>query len=356
MRRLTFDGATIWGLAWTPDGRYIVFSSKRAGFATLWKIRTSGGEIEPLAGVGANAFFPAVSSRGNLLAYANQELNVNVWRVQVATSGRAHESKIISGSGFQVDDEFSPDGKRVAFASDRSGDMEIWVASIDAPNPHQLTSLRAPLTGSPCWSPDGRWIAFNSHLGEHTGVFVVSAQGGTPRRLTPPSIDALVPSWSRDGRSIYFSGGPGENWGIWKMPAQGGEAVRVAYGFGSHESDDGKWLYSSSYRDSSKNKIAILRTPLAGGPETLVFNGVIRRLWTLGGQGLYFIDLDARLHATINCFNLATRKVTRIADVPKDPFVPLAWGGLSVSPDGASVIYPQLDNQISRIMLVEKFH
>ena len=355
-RRLTFDGATIWGLAWTPDGRYIVFSSKRAGFATLWKVRTSGGEIEPLAGVGPNAFFPAVSPRGNLLAYANQELNVNVWRAQITPSRQVEATKIISGSGLQVDDAISPDGKRVAFASDRSGDLEIWVANIDDTNPLQLTSLRAPLTGSPSWSPDGRWIAFNSHPGEHSGVFVISAQGGTPRRLTPPGIDALVPGWSRDGSSVYFSGGPEENWGIWKMPAQGGDAVRITDGFGSRESDDGSWLYFGSYRDSPRHMTAILRTPLAGGPRTLVYDGVTQRLWTLGGHCLYFMDFDARLHATINCMNLATGKVARIADVPKVPYTPLAWAGLSVSSDGASILYPQLDQQTSRIMLVENFH
>jgi len=349
-RRLTFDSAMIWGLAWTPDGRHIVFSSKRAGFATLWKIPVSGGEIEPVAGVGANAFFPAVSPRGDILAYANGELNVNIWRVQLAPSGRAQGSprKIISGTRLQAADEISPDGKRVVFASDRSGDLEIWVANIDGSDPLRLTSLQSPLTGSPRWSPDGRWIAFDSRLGGHGSVFVVSAQGGTPRRLTPPSIEGLVPSWSHDGRSIYFSSdNPGGNWGIWKMPAQGGDAVRIADGFESRESDDGKWLYLGRYLDCPECK-AILRTPVGGGPETLVLNRVRDRLWTLAGQCLYFMDVDGKLHATLkfNCLNLATRKSTRIADVQKEPFALLAWAGLSVSPDGAWIIYPQLDEQI----------
>ena len=353
-RRLTFDRAMIWGLAWMPDGRHIVFSSKRAGFATLWTIPASGGEIEPVAGVGGNAFFPAVSPRGNLLAYADQELNVNIWRIQVAPSGRARgsPSKIISGTGLQVDDEISPNGKRLVFASDRSGDMEIWLANIDGSNPLQLTSLRSPLTGSPRWSPDGNWIAFDSRLGEHEGVFVISAEGGTPRRLTPQSIEAMVPSWSYDGKSMYFSGNAGGNWGIWKMPARGGDAVRVADGFGSRESDDGKWLYAGKWVGA---KTAIFRRPVGGGAETLVFNGVATRFWTLAGQCLYFMELNAKLHATLNCLNVATRKNTRIADVEKEPFPLLPWAGLSVSPDGRSIVYPQLDQQISRIMLVENF-
>ena len=357
-RRLTFDKAEISGLAWTPDGREIVFSSKRSGFATLWKIPASGGESEPVSGVGGNAFFPAVSARGNLLAYVNQESNVNIWGIRMTPSGRAEGSprKLISGTGEQVDDEISPDGKRVVFASDRSGDVEIWVADIDGSNPLQLTSLHAPLAGSPRWSPDGRWIVFGAMVDESGGAFLVSADGGTPRRLTPPSVSALVFAWSHHGESIYFCGNPGGNWGIWKMPAQGGDAVRVADGFESRESDDGKWLYFSRPSHSPNGKTAILKMPVGGGPETLVFNGVTDRFWTLAGQCLYYMDVDAKLHATINCLNLATRKSTRIADVEKEPFVLLGWTGLSVSPDGEWIIYPQVDEQNSRIMLVENFH
>jgi hypothetical protein len=95
--------------------------------------------------------------------------------------------------------------------------------------------------------------------------------------------------------------------------------------------------------------------PVGGGPETLVFNGVTDRFWTIAGENLYFIDVDAKLHASINCLSLATGKIARIADVEKDPFVLLGWTGLSVSPDGEWIIYPQLDQQISRIMLVENF-
>jgi Tol biopolymer transport system component len=179
-----------------------VFSSKRAGFATLWKIPASGGESEPVAGVGGNAFLPAVSLSGNLLAYTNQETNVNIWGIRVGPSGRVEGSprKLISGTGSQADDEISPDGKRVVFASDRSGDTEIWVANIGGSNALQLTSLHAPLAGSPRWSPDGRWIVFGAMVDASGGAFVVSSEGGTPRRLTAPSVSALVFGWSRDGK------------------------------------------------------------------------------------------------------------------------------------------------------------
>ncbi|HEY6290725.1 MAG TPA: protein kinase [Terriglobia bacterium] len=354
-KRLTFDNTGIWGLAWTPDGRDLVFSSQRSGFTTLWKIPASGGEIEAVAGVGANAALPSISAHGNLLAYVNQESHTNIWGMRLDSLGRTEgpAKKVISGTGLQIDDEISPDGKRIVFTSDRSGNLEIWVANIDGSNPLQLTSLRAPLTGSPRWSPDSRWIALGSEIGEHGGAFVVSAEGGAARRLTPPSIWAMVPSWSRDEKWVYFCKDLG---GIWKMPVQGGEAVEITKdGLETRESEDGKWLYFSRPLNTPDNKTAILRMPVEGGPETLVFNGVTNRFWALAGQYLYFMNLDARQHATINRFNMTTRQVTRIADVEKDPYVIVGWTGFSVSADGRLVIYPQLDEQISRIMLVENF-
>jgi hypothetical protein len=167
----------------------------------------------------------------------------------------------------------------------------------------------------------------------------------------------MVPSWSRDGSSIYFS----KNGGIWKMPVRGGEAVQVTKkGLETRESENGKWLYFSRPGDSTLfsallSKTAILRMPVGGGPETLVFNGVTNRFWALAGQYLYFMHVDAKLHGTISRFNLATRQITRIADVEKDPYRIVGWTGFSVSSDGEQIIYPQLDEQISRIMLVENF-
>jgi hypothetical protein len=85
------------------------------------------------------------------------------------------------------------------------------------------------------------------------------------------------------------------------MPVQGGEAVRVAEGFGCRESDDRKWLYTAKFLGGGK--AAILRTPVGGGAQTLVFDDVTARYWTIAGKCLDFINVDARLHATVNCFD-----------------------------------------------------
>jgi Tol biopolymer transport system component len=126
--------------------------------------------------------------------------------------------ELISSSRFQADQQFSPDGKRIAFSSDRSGSFEIWVCNSDGSSPVQLTSFGGAYTGTPHWSPDGRWIAFDSRPGGKAGVFVISSEGGEPRRVTEGNWDDIVPSWSRDGKWIYFSSNRGGDKELWKVP------------------------------------------------------------------------------------------------------------------------------------------
>lgn len=234
------------------------------------------------------------------------------------------------------------------------------MANADGSNAAQLTSLGGPLTGTPRWSPDGRWIAFDSRPGGRSGVFVVSAEGGAPRRLTPPTDDAFVPTWSRDGRWIYFCWNRNGDFEIWRMPADGGEAVQVTKtgGFEARESKDGKWLYYSRPPSSlvgRREKPGIWRMPVEAGAETLVLDRATDRLWTVAGEYLYFMDVKAKPHATINRLDLATGRLTRMAEVEKDPRLLPGVSGLSVSPEGEWIIYPQIDEHYSRIMLVENF-
>jgi Tol biopolymer transport system component len=81
-RRLTTDNRDIDGLAWTPDGDGIVFSSHRDGNFGLWRIAASGGAPQKLPVGGENALYPTVSRTGSRLAYAHWVSDVNLWRVR----------------------------------------------------------------------------------------------------------------------------------------------------------------------------------------------------------------------------------------------------------------------------------
>src|SRR5262245_19732893 len=280
-KRLTFDGAGASTLAWTPNGREIVFSSRHGGKSRLFRIPIEGGAPEWLAATGSDAHYPAFSREGNRLAWRQNTVDTDIFRLAIKAETSSPLADLIVSTALEASPRYSPDGKRIVFVSNRSGSDEIWVCGSEGENPVRLTSFRGPLAGSPSWSPDGKQIVFDSRPEGNADLYVVSAEGGQPRRLTTDPAEDIVPSWSNDGRWIYFTsnrfaeGGSAEGkigegrvgrLQIWKMPAEGGEAFQMTKqgGFEPVESPDGRWLYFTQDRGSS----SIWRMPTAGGAET----------------------------------------------------------------------------------------
>jgi dipeptidyl aminopeptidase/acylaminoacyl peptidase len=111
---------------------------------------------------------------------------------------------------------WSPDGTRIAYAADRSGNFDIWSQPIAGGDPVQVTTSPAPDT-QPAWSPDGLTIAFRR---EGRGVFVVPALGGPERQL---SSFGEHPQWAPDGAAVIFVVLPFLPTAVYRVPAKGGE-------------------------------------------------------------------------------------------------------------------------------------
>jgi Tol biopolymer transport system component/predicted Ser/Thr protein kinase len=352
-KRLTFDNTFLNGLAWTPDGAYIVFSSNRLGGARLWKVPASGGEPEPLAVGQADAYRPSLSRDGHRLAYTQSLGDSNIWRYEVssATGRSALPTRLIASTKGDLAQQFSPDGKRIVFVSNRLGSYQIWVCDSDGSNPVQLTSSGGRGVGAPRWSPDGRQIAFDADPEGHGDIFVVSAEGGRPRRLTTETSNDYLPSWSRDGRWIYFASDRTGAWQVWKMPAQRGTAIQVTKGggFAAFESYDGKTLYYAK----GLAVPGLWKVPVEGGEEISVLEQLGAGYWGYWGltaEGIYFYNASTK---AIEFFGFATSKVTQVVKPEKEP---LRWNpGFAVSPDGRWILYAQADQAGSDIMLVENF-
>jgi Tol biopolymer transport system component/DNA-binding winged helix-turn-helix (wHTH) protein len=124
------------------------------------------------------------------------------------------------GSGLHQDPSWSPAGDRIAFASDRTGNLEIWTQGLADPQPTQITFSSASNT-EPAWSPDGQLLAFRSER-DGGGLYVIPAAGGTARRL---SEFGSRPRWSPSGNMILFSNASTETAGavrIYLVSARGG--------------------------------------------------------------------------------------------------------------------------------------
>jgi Tol biopolymer transport system component len=349
-RRLTSDGRTIEGLAWTGDSKDIVFSSNRGGLSRLWRIPASGGTPERLSGVGEDSHAPAISSKGDRLAYVHSRFDSNIWRTPGPAGKGRRPEKLIASSRWDIDAAFSPDGKRIAFGSNRSGTPEIWTSNSDGTSQIQLTSLAGAEAGTPEWSPDGKTIAFDDRVAGHGDIFVISADGGSPRRLTTEPFENNVPSWSRDGKWIYFSSNRTGSWQIWKMPSGGGTAVQVTKtgGFSAQESVDGKWLYLWLGPGT------ISKMPVNGGEPVLVLKGVQDfAFWKLAVDGIYFVDPSVA-PAGIRFFDFATQREKTISSVDLGYSIP-GPQSFDISADGQWILFTRVDQVDSDIMLVENF-
>jgi Tol biopolymer transport system component len=282
-------------------------------------------------------------------------MDANIWEIDIRKSARplSLPRKVIASTRYEGGPQFSPDGKRIVFHSDRSGSFEIWVCDASGLAPLQLTSLGTSNTGTPRWSPDSRRIAFDARPGEAADIYVIDADGGAPRRVTTESSDDVVPSWSHDGHWIYFASKRTGRWEVWKVPAEGGPAIQVTKdgGFAALESHDGQTVYYMK----GLNVPGLWNAPLSGGEEAPVLDFPkvgYWGYWAVAEKGIYFVDTNARPYA-LELFDSAAHRVVHVASLAS---APVRWdSGLALSPDGNAVLYVQEDHVNSDIVLADNF-
>ncbi len=331
------------GTAWTANGREIVYGAGAGGTGSLWRVPVSGRRApERLPYAFPSALQPVISRSPPRLVYTYWLWNENLWRLDTHTGER---KMLVSSTYYQENPDYSPDGRKIAFESNRSGNAEVWTCDADGSNCVQITSFEGPQCGTPRWSPDSRWLALDSRAEGRPEIYVVAADGGTPRRITDNPAGDLIPSWSHDGQWIYFDSDRGGRSEVWKVAKDGGEPVQVtrsgvAYAL---ESADGNYLYY--VKISPGNSPGLFRMPVQGGAETRVLEGPVGGDFQVTAKGIYF-QPNAK---TIQFLDAASGKVRIIATLDK----PTA--GLSVSPDGTYVVYSHLDRNNKDLMLVEGF-
>ncbi len=350
-RRLELPQPLAKSPVWTADGREIVCDAGAPWVGgALWRVDVSASEKpQPLGSVGEGACCATISRQGNRLVYARWTRDLDIWRTEIKHKGETGRAvKLIASTRGESHPEYSPDGSKIVFASDRSGPTEIWICNGDGSNPVQMTSLDS--AGSPRWFPDGRRIVFDSNVEGHTEIYVMEIATRVPRRLTNESSDNVTPSVSHDGKWIYFGSRRTGNAEIWRMPAEGGEAVQMTRHGGEWpvESLDGKVVYYLKGQD-------VWQVPVSGGEETRVLGPIAVYTFAVTSEGIYFLETGPRLWLAsrgnaLKVFRSATRTSERIADIGLNPD-----DGLSVSTDGRYALVPMADPFVCDLMLVENF-
>ena len=211
-RKRVTDGLGVnWNPVWSHDGKHVYFSSDRGGNINLWRARideSSGrvtGPFEPVTTGGglAQRQHATVSADGRRIAYVEQSSQENMYRLPFdSRTGKAKGATepIVQTSRRATFPDPSPDGKRLVFQS-WGGQEDLFVASADGAGETQITN-DAFKDRLPRWSPDGKQLAFYSNRTGAFEIWTIKPDGSDAKQITHDGIDTTRAVWSPDGRHI----------------------------------------------------------------------------------------------------------------------------------------------------------
>lgn len=222
----SFDSVTLFP-DWSSDGNHLTYASMKSGWSDCFVQTLSTGEVTPVAAYkGTNTtprFIPdSLSLVASLSAWGDAEIS------RISMNGEK-PTRITNHPGADISPDPSPDGNRLAFTSDRSGNPQIYVSNLDGSNLQRITYIDngRQKCDTPNWSPvpiDGDYrIAFHGFFFSlQSNIFTIRPDGSDVQQLTDDQFDNKNPSWSPNGRFIAMSSNRLGKYDVFIIPAQGG--------------------------------------------------------------------------------------------------------------------------------------
>lgn len=193
-RRLSHDHGVIQSMNWMGEA-LVLRSSRAGGLPQLWRLRPDSGTWQALL-PGTDALDPSADRAGQTLVYAKLEHQVDLWRAPL-DGGEA--VPLLESTRRDWAPAVAPDGRNLAWLSDRSGSTELWLAALDGTAvsaPRLLSRFEGPHTQAPVWAPDGQTIFLSAPAGKHYALYVAQPTQPLPQalsRISPEGRDASSP-------------------------------------------------------------------------------------------------------------------------------------------------------------------
>jgi serine/threonine protein kinase len=255
--------------------------------------------------------------------------------------------------------DYSPDGTRIVFVSQRSGTPELWMTDADGRNPRQLTWFGVARLGVPKWSPDNRHVAFFARVGgTEPQIYVIDASEDrpVPRQVTYEEPGCEIPSWSRSGTFLYcFRRVEGSQPYLYRVLAASG---------GKGESHMERWFEGKSATETSddrvlyikNNRFGLFARSLAGDPAA---NAEVPLVDDIKGpigyfapvaQGIYYTGQDSKgNYAGLRFFDYAQKRSLDVVPASTTGSV----NSLTVTPDGSRLVYTKNSKDGIDLNLIE---
>lgn len=222
--------------AWSPDGKQIAFSSNQDGNTDIYVMDADGSHLIQLTQDSLATFYflqsatdvePAWSPDGQHLLFTSGRGNkmmsyvdLDIYVMRPDGTQVTPLTNLPAILGVQQEPAWSPDGQQIAFTSDTTGRLGLYVMNADGSN---IRALRTdmPDSGQAAWSPDGTQLAFASDYGGNADIYKIDQDGSNAVRLTSDKADDLQPDWSPDGSQIVFASKRSGNYDLYLMNTDG---------------------------------------------------------------------------------------------------------------------------------------
>ena len=219
--------ATVREPAVDPQGRWILVAINQDGHSDLYRLELAGDKLARLTDDKQGNFTPALAGSSIVFA-SSRDGDSEIYRLPIAATAKTKAQRLTAFHRDDLDPMPSPDGKTIAFLSDREGAMRIFLMAPDGTKQRRLTDRSEPASElEPTWSRDGTTLAYIVERKAERLLIVRDVAAGTERTLTPPTVRDAEPSFSPDGKWIAVARAANGESDLVALPVAGGEPIRI---------------------------------------------------------------------------------------------------------------------------------